>query len=102
MEQSANLDLQKAGREMHARAVVTGHFIKDGNQLRISLEVVDVDTNGVLWRDKIDGPAQSMIATQSQITLRVRGGLVPALGASVTEWRKCPDVTLGEYFAVSD
>ena len=62
--------------------VVTGHFMKEGDQLHITLEAIDVETNGVLWRDKMETPAHSMIATQVQITLRVRMGLVPALGAS--------------------
>ncbi|MGH9941924.1 MAG: protein kinase domain-containing protein [Pyrinomonadaceae bacterium] len=80
-----NLDLQKAGREMRVGSVVTGHFIKTGDQLHITLEAIDVETNGVLWRDKIDAPAQSMIATQVQIALRVRRGLAPAFGATATD-----------------
>ena len=79
-----DLDLQKAGREMRVTGVVTGHFIKAGEQLHITLEAVDVETGGVLWRDKIDAPAGSMVATQVQIGLKVRGGLASALGASAT------------------
>jgi adenylate cyclase len=75
---------------MRVNSVVTGHFIKEGEQLHITLEAIDVETNGVLWRDnlwrdKMEAPAQSMIATQVQITLRVHMGLVPALGASATD-----------------
>jgi serine/threonine protein kinase/DNA-binding winged helix-turn-helix (wHTH) protein len=77
----ADLDLQKAGREMGVGTIVAGHFIKAGDQLHITLEAIDLETNRVLWRDKIDAPAQSMIATQVQIALRVRGGLAPALGS---------------------
>ena len=80
-----NLDLQKAGREMRVSSVVTGRFFKAGEQLHITLEAVDVETNGVLWRDKVDAPARSMIATQVQIALRVRGGLAPAFGASAAD-----------------
>ena len=78
--EQAGLNLRAAGREMQADSVVTGHFIKAGGQLHITLEAIDVATNGVLWRDKVDAPAESMIATQVQIALRVRGGLAPALG----------------------
>ena len=80
-----DLDLQKAGREMRVASVVTGHFIKTGEQLYITLEAVDVETGGVLWRDKIDAPARSMIATQVQLGLKVRGGLALALGASAAK-----------------
>jgi serine/threonine protein kinase/DNA-binding winged helix-turn-helix (wHTH) protein/Flp pilus assembly protein TadD len=81
----ANLDLQQAGREIRVSGVVTGHFINTGDQLHITLEAIDVETNSVLWRDQIESPAGSMIATQVQIALRVRKGLAPALGASVTK-----------------
>lgn len=77
-----DLDLQKAAREMSVDSVVTGHFLKEGDQLRVTLEAIDVETNGVLWRDEVEAPAQSMIATQVQIALRLRMGLAPALGAS--------------------
>jgi serine/threonine protein kinase/DNA-binding winged helix-turn-helix (wHTH) protein len=80
-----NLDPQTAGKELRVNSVVTGHFMKEGKQLSITLEAVDVETNGVLWRETMEAPAQSMIATQVQITLRVRRGLVPALGASAAE-----------------
>jgi serine/threonine protein kinase/Flp pilus assembly protein TadD len=79
------LDLQKAGREMRVSSIVTGHFLKVGEQLQVTMEAIDVETNGVLWRDQMEAPAQSMIATQVQISLRLRWGLVPALGASATE-----------------
>jgi TolB-like protein len=81
-----DLDLQKAGREMRVSSIVTGHFMKAGEQLHITLEAIDVETNGVLWRGKVDAPAQDMIATQVQIALKVRGQLAPAFGAAaVTE-----------------
>ena len=80
-----DLDPQKAGRELRVSSVVTGHFMKEGDQLNITLEAVDVETNGIVWRETMETPAHSMIATQVQITLRVRRGLMSALGASAAE-----------------
>ena len=85
-----DLDLQQAGREMRADGVVTGRFFKAGEQLHITLEAVDVETGGVLWRDKIDAPARSMVATQVQVGLKVRGGLAPALGGSAADAEVSP------------
>ena len=75
-------DLQKAGRDLHAAVVVTGHYAHEQNELVVTLEAVDVAADRVLWQDRIDAPAESRIATDAQITLRVRRGLVPALGLS--------------------
>jgi serine/threonine protein kinase/tetratricopeptide (TPR) repeat protein len=78
---SPTLDLQEAGRAMHVTVVVTGHYLKEGSQLQITLEAIDVENNRTLWRDTMTVAAPEMIAMQSQITAKVRQGLVPALGA---------------------
>ena len=78
---SPTLDLQEAGRAMHVTDVVTGHYMKEGDQLQITLEAVDVADNRTLWRDTMTVSAADMIAMRNQITSKVRQGLVPALGA---------------------
>ena len=79
--ESPNLVLQEAGRAMHVTDVVTGHYLKEGDQLQITLEAVDIADNRTLWRDTMTVAAPDMIAMRSQITAKVRQGLVPALGA---------------------
>jgi serine/threonine protein kinase/TolB-like protein/Tfp pilus assembly protein PilF len=78
---SPTLDLQEAGKAMHVTDVVTGHYMKEGDQLQITLEAVDVADNRTVWRDTMSVAAPDMIAMRSQITAKVRQGLVPALGA---------------------
>jgi serine/threonine protein kinase len=75
-----NVDLLQAGAEMHVTDIVTGHYLKEGNQLQITLEAVDVANNRTLWRDTMSVAAPDMIAMRSQITAKVQQGLVPALG----------------------
>jgi TolB-like protein/predicted Ser/Thr protein kinase len=77
-----NPDLQKAGQEMRVASIVTGHFLKTGEQLQITLEAVEVESNRLLWRDTLSVPAQNMIAMEVQIAARARGGLAPVLGSS--------------------
>jgi eukaryotic-like serine/threonine-protein kinase len=76
----SNLDLQQAGREMRVTSIVTGHYLKDGEQLEVTLEAVDVANNRSIWRDTINVAASDKIAMREQITSRVRQGLVPVLG----------------------
>jgi serine/threonine protein kinase len=78
---SPTLDVQEAGRAMHVTDVVTGHFLKEGSQLQITLEAIDVENNRTEWRDTMTVAAPDMIAMRGQITTKVRQGLVPALGA---------------------
>ena len=78
---SPTQDLQEAGHAMHVTDVITGHFLKEGSQLQITLEAIDVENNRTLWRDTMTVAAPDMIAMRGQITAKVRQGLVPALGA---------------------
>jgi TolB-like protein/tetratricopeptide (TPR) repeat protein len=76
------LDLQQAGREMRVTDIVTGHYMKEGDQLQVTLEAVDVENNRTVWRETLNVAALDMIAMRGQITAKVRQGLVPALGAT--------------------
>jgi eukaryotic-like serine/threonine-protein kinase len=78
---SPTQDLQEAGRAMHVTDVVTGHYLKEGSQIQITLEAIDVENNRTLWRDTMTVAAPDMIAMRGEITSKVRQGLVPALGA---------------------
>jgi TolB-like protein len=78
----ANVDLQQAGREMHVTDIVTGHYLKEGDQIQITLEAVDVENNRTKWRETLNVGALDMIAMRGQITSKVRQGLVPALGVA--------------------
>ena len=78
---SPTLDLQEAGKAMHVTDVVTGHYMKEGDQIQITLEAVDIGDNRTIWRDTMTVAAPDLIAMRSQITAKVRQGLVPALGA---------------------
>ena len=80
-----DIDPQKAGQEMRVATVVTGHFVLTGQALQVTLEALDVESNRVLWRDVLDAPAHNMIATRTQIGLRIRGGLAAALGWASSE-----------------
>ena len=82
-----NADLQQAGRDMGVTSIVTGHFLKEGDQLEVTLEAVDIANNRSVWRETITATASDRIAMREQITSRVRQELVPALGAAsaVTE-----------------
>jgi serine/threonine protein kinase len=75
-------DLQQAGREMGVSEIVTGHYLRAGKQLEITLEAVDVANNRVVWRERLSAPSLDMIAMREQITSKVLQGLLPVLGVT--------------------
>jgi TolB-like protein len=78
----ADLDPQQVGHELHVANIVSGHFLKQGNQLLVTLEAVDVTSDRVLWQTTLSASAQDLIAMQNQLATQVRQGLLPLLGAA--------------------
>jgi TolB-like protein/tetratricopeptide (TPR) repeat protein len=76
------LDPQAAGRELRVADVLTGHFQKENDQLRVTMEVVDTESNRLLWRDTTSATAADLIGLRNQISSRLRKGLFPLLGGS--------------------
>jgi eukaryotic-like serine/threonine-protein kinase len=75
-----DIDPQQAGKEVHVATVVTGHFLKQGDRLLITLEAIQVEGDRLLWQTNISAPAQDLIALQSQMAAKIRQELLPALG----------------------
>jgi len=77
-----NVEPQPAGRELRAAIVLTGHFLRQGKQMRITMEAVEVRSDRVLWQATITSPAQDLLAMQNELTTKIRQGLLPALGGA--------------------
>jgi serine/threonine protein kinase len=77
-----DIDPQQAGREVHVANIISGHFLKQGNRLLVTLEATQVNTNKLLWQTNFTAPADDLIALQSQISAQMRQGLLTALGAA--------------------
>jgi len=77
-----DFDPQTAGRELRVARLVTGHFLREGDRLRITVEAIDVDSARMLWQDVVSVQADNVIGMQDQIAMRVQQGLLPVLGVS--------------------
>ncbi len=75
-----DVDPQAAGKELHVANILTGHFLKQGDRLMITLEAIQVEGNKLLWQTNVTAPAQDLIGLQSQMTAKIRQELLPALG----------------------
>jgi TolB-like protein len=75
-----NVDPAQAGRELHVSTVITGHFLKQGDNLLVTLEAIDVSQNRLLWQNTVTAPAQDLIALQGQMAAQLRQALLPILG----------------------
>ena len=73
-------DPQAAGRRVKAERVLTGRFFGGRDDLRVDLELTNVEDDKVAWRDTVTVASQDLVGLRDQITSRIRQGLIPALG----------------------
>ncbi|HTU46765.1 MAG TPA: serine/threonine-protein kinase [Bryobacteraceae bacterium] len=76
------VDPQTAGRRLGADTVVSGRFMRTGEQLQITLDLIDVATNHSIWTDVFEVPARNMMAIQALVGLKTRRTMAPVLGVT--------------------
>jgi serine/threonine protein kinase/tetratricopeptide (TPR) repeat protein len=65
------VDLQKAGKELGVRALVTGRVVQRGNDLVISVELVDTQENNQIWGEQYSRKLADTLAVQAEIVREV-------------------------------
>jgi TolB-like protein len=73
-------DPRKAASELHVQTVLTGHFLKQGDHLMVTLEAVDGVNQKLIWQTNLTAPSDDLIKLQSMMTAQVKQGLLPAIG----------------------
>lgn len=66
-----NLDIREVGRMLGATAVLEGRVRKKGNQLRISVELVDTNTGTNIWSDRFDRKLENVFELQDEIARNI-------------------------------
>jgi serine/threonine protein kinase len=79
---SPDVDPQKVGRELHVGNVLTGHFLRQGDHLLVTLEATETKSNKMLWQTNFTASSEDLLALQSQLANQLRRGLLPTLGAA--------------------
>ena len=77
-----DLDPKRVGVELRVGRLLTGSFRKQGDQLLVTLEAIDVPTDRLLWQVTVAERAENLIGLQQQLTSQLQNGLLPILGAS--------------------
>jgi serine/threonine protein kinase/tetratricopeptide (TPR) repeat protein len=69
------VDPQKAGQELNVNTLLTGGFIKDGDDLRITAQLIDLKPDRILWRDTIDVKFDKLLTVQDRVSQEIVKGL---------------------------
>jgi eukaryotic-like serine/threonine-protein kinase len=73
--QNKTFDPAEAGRALSVDAILTATFLRAGDRLRVTAQLLDVRTSEILWSERIDADASDIIGVQDTIVHRIVEGL---------------------------
>lgn len=79
------IDPQKAATELQVGTLLTGTYLRDGDQLRITAQLIDVKANNILWRDAIDLKYDKLLTVQDTVSQQIIRGLEVSLSPAEKE-----------------
>jgi serine/threonine-protein kinase len=62
---------QTIGKELNVQAILNGRIAQRGDQLTLTLELVDAQTENVIWSEQYNRPQADLISLQSEIARNV-------------------------------
>ena len=66
-----DIDPQKAGNDLHVRAVVSGRLLQRGNTLIVRAELMNVATGGQLWGGQYNRKPEDVFALQEDLSREI-------------------------------
>ncbi|HVI10352.1 MAG TPA: protein kinase [Candidatus Binatia bacterium] len=73
------VDPQKAAADLQVGTLLTGSFLRDGDQLRITAQLIDVQPDKILWQDTIDVKYDRLLTVQDTVSQQIIKGLEVSL-----------------------
>jgi serine/threonine-protein kinase len=73
--QNRAIEPGEAGRELVVDAILTATFLRAGERLRVTAQLLDVGNSEILWSERIDADASDIIGVQDTIVKRIVEGL---------------------------
>jgi TolB-like protein/DNA-binding winged helix-turn-helix (wHTH) protein/Tfp pilus assembly protein PilF len=69
------VDTKQIGRELGVRYVLEGSVQRSSNQLRVTAQLIDAETDAHLWAERFDREPGDLFALQNDITTRIASAL---------------------------
>jgi TolB-like protein len=65
------VDPKKVAADLDVDTLLTGSFIKDGDDLRITAQLIDVRPDKILWREAIDVKYDKLLTVQDRVSQQI-------------------------------
>jgi eukaryotic-like serine/threonine-protein kinase len=73
--QGKDIDPREAGAELRVHAVLSAGFLRSGDRIRVTAQLLDVLTGEILWSDRVDAEGGDILLLQDGIAHRILEGL---------------------------
>lgn len=96
-----SVDLRTAAADLHVDALLTGNFVQDGDDLRITVQLTNMKTESILWRESLDIKYSKLLTVHDVVAREIVNGLRVSLTPSESARleRQAPiDPAAYEYF----
>lgn len=76
------LDVRKIAGDLNADTLLTGTFLREGDNLRIACQLFDVKTENILWKGTFDLKYEKLLTVQDTVAQQIIKGLKVTLSPS--------------------
>ena len=74
-QEERQVDPLEAGRQLSVDAILTASFLRAGERIRVTAQLLNVKSGEILWSDRIDASAGDIIGVQDAIVQHIVEGL---------------------------
>jgi adenylate cyclase len=78
-----SVDVPAVGRKLGAQYVLEGSVRRAENQLRISVQLIDVASGGHIWAERFDRRPEDVFAVQDEVTRQIVGAIAGGAGGLI-------------------
>jgi serine/threonine protein kinase/Tfp pilus assembly protein PilF len=75
-------DAKTIGKELNVQAILNGRVVQRGDQLTLNLELIDAQTENILWGNRYERKSSELVALQSEIARDVSNKLESKLSGA--------------------
>jgi TolB-like protein len=78
------VDVRQVARELGVQYVLEGSLQVDGDQVRITAQLIDGTTGNHVWAERYERPLDDVFVVQDEVTKKIAGTLAPSMSGVLT------------------
>jgi DNA-binding winged helix-turn-helix (wHTH) protein/TolB-like protein len=79
---SQDIDIPSVARDLNVNTLLTGTFLREGDDIRIACQLIDVNSESILWKGAFDLRYDKLLTVQDRVANQIVQGLELTLSPS--------------------